>query len=176
MSNSQTTQITVLNDLPRFAGRPKLGEASFKNDVDVRTFLRTVENYFVANGIASNVRKIQIVYSLIDKKKGTALSIVGCYVLRKVSFERFKWEFLGYFPSLKVTEIKHAAQALTNIKLPAENMTCDITAMEALSIATVDTYLKIKRWLKVNSMSYPRCLYSKMKKTKTKKTTNHRFP
>ena len=137
MATNQTAQVTVLNYLPRFAGHPKPGEAPFKNEVEARTFLRTVENYFVANGITSDERKIQIVYSLIDKKKGTALSIVGCYVSRKVPFERFKKEFLGYFPSLKVTEFKHAAQALTNIKLPAENMTCDITAMEALSRAGV---------------------------------------
>ena len=142
MATNQTTQITVLNDLPRFAGRPKPGEAPFKNEVDARTFLRTVENFFIANGITSDERKIQIVYSLIDKKKGTALSIVSCYVSRKVSFERFKKEFLGYFPSLRITEFKHAAEALTQIKLPTENMTCDITNMEALSRATVETYLK----------------------------------
>ena len=146
MTTNQTTHITVLNDLPRFAGRSKPGEAPCKNEMDARTFLRTVENCFVANGITSDERKIQIVYSLIDKKKGTALNIVGCYVSRKVLFERFKRELLRYFVSLKVTEFKHAAQALTNIKLPAENMTCDITAMEALSRATVETYLKkIKR-------------------------------
>ena len=129
MATNQTAQITVLNDLPRFAGRPKPGEAPFKNEVDARTFLRTVENYFVANGITPDERNIQIVYSLIDKKKETDVSIVGCYVSRKVLFERFKREFLGYFPSLKVSEFKHATQALTNIKLPAESMTCDITTM-----------------------------------------------
>ena len=122
MATNQTTQITVLNDLPRFAGRPKPGEAPFKNEVDARTFLRTVENYCVANSITSDERKIQIVYYLIDKRKGTALSIVGCYVSRKVPFERFKKEFLGYFLSLKVTEFKHAAQTLTNIKLTAYDL------------------------------------------------------
>ena len=70
MATNQTTQITVLNDLPRFAGRPKPGEAPLKNEVDARTFLRTVEIYFVANGITSDEHKLQIVYSLIDKKKG----------------------------------------------------------------------------------------------------------
>ena len=67
------TQITVLNDLPRFAGRPKPGDALFKNEVDACTFLRTVENYFAANCITSDERKIQIVYF---KKKKTTLSIV----------------------------------------------------------------------------------------------------
>ena len=41
-------------------------------------------------------------------------------------------EFLGIFPALKVTEFKHAAQALINIELPTENITCKITAMESL--------------------------------------------
>ena len=47
MATNQTTQITVLNDLPRFAGRPKPGEAPFKNEVDARTFLRTVEFFLL---------------------------------------------------------------------------------------------------------------------------------
>ena len=70
----------VLNDFPRFPGRQKPSEAPFKIEVDARTFLRTVENYFVANSITSDEHKIQIAYSLIDKKKGSALSIVSCYV------------------------------------------------------------------------------------------------
>ena len=58
MATSQTSQITVLNDLPSFAGHPHPGEAKFKSDVDVHTFLRTVENYFLQHGIASHERKI----------------------------------------------------------------------------------------------------------------------
>ena len=80
MATSQPSQITVQNRLPSFAGHPRPGEAKFKSDVNVRTFLRTVENYFWQHAITSDERKMQIVYSLVDKKKGTALNIVNCYV------------------------------------------------------------------------------------------------
>ena len=45
---------------------------------------------------------------------------------------------------LKVTEFKHAAQTLINIKLPTENIASKITAMESLSRAVVDIYLNSK--------------------------------
>ena len=77
---SQTIQITVLNDLLSFADHPHLGEAKFKSNVDVHTFLHNVNNYFLQHGIISNKWKMQIIYSLVDKKKWTALKIVNCYV------------------------------------------------------------------------------------------------
>ena len=76
MATNQATQITVLYDLPHFAGRPKPGEVPFKNEVDARTFLRTVENYSVANGNTSDERKIQVVYSLINKKNELLLVLL----------------------------------------------------------------------------------------------------
>ena len=62
----------------------------------------------------------------------------------KVPFEQFKCEFLEFFPSLEVTEFKHAVQALMNLKLPSENITWEKTAMQSLSRAVVETYLKSK--------------------------------
>ena len=80
MATSPTSQIAVLNDFLSLAGHPRPREAKFKSDVDVRTFLQTPENYFLQHGITSDERKMQIVYSLVDKKKGTALNIVNCYL------------------------------------------------------------------------------------------------
>ena len=77
MAASQASQIIFLNDLPSFACHPRPGEAKFKSDVNVRTFLRTVENYFLQYGITSDKRKMQVEYSLVDKKKGTPLNIVN---------------------------------------------------------------------------------------------------
>ena len=82
MATSQTDQITVLNDLPSFAGHPPPpppGEAKFKSDVDVCT----MKNYFLQHGITSDERKMQIVYLLVDKKKRRALNIINCYVGKK---------------------------------------------------------------------------------------------
>ena len=67
---------------------------------------------------------------------------------KKLPFERFKREFLEFYQSLKVTDFKHAAQALMNIKLPRKNITCEITASESFSKAGVETYLKSESIIK----------------------------
>ena len=63
------TQITVLQDIPKFTGNPKIGEPKFVPEIDARTFLRTLENHFSNEGITSDEKKLQIFFSLIDKKK-----------------------------------------------------------------------------------------------------------
>ena len=64
--------ITILNGLPKFTGNPKPGEAPFKPEIDARTFMRTVENHFENNDVNEDDKKIQILFSSIDKTKGDA--------------------------------------------------------------------------------------------------------
>ena len=66
-----TQNYTILTDLPKFTGDARADEADFKSELDARTFLRSVENYFQVHGVTTDQRKIQILFSMIDKKKGT---------------------------------------------------------------------------------------------------------
>lgn len=140
--NMAINQLTVLQDLPKFTGNPKEGDPPFTSDIDARTFLRTIENHFLQNDITANERKLQILFSLIDKKKGDAIKLLTCYAGKRVSFDEVKAEFLNMYPSFKVTEFRHAAQALLGTKLRQENMFCGMTALENASRAVAEAYLK----------------------------------
>ena len=72
-------QLTVLIEMPRFTGNPKPGETAFKPDIDARTFMRTVENYYSQNNVTSDEKKLHILFSLIDKKRGDAIRFLTCY-------------------------------------------------------------------------------------------------
>ena len=74
---STLTQFTVLQDLPIFTGNPREGEPYFQNEIGIKNFLRAVENYYVNNNITSNTKKLSILYSLIDKKRGERPTISG---------------------------------------------------------------------------------------------------
>ncbi len=141
---AQLNQLTVLSDLPKFTGNPKEGEPYFKSELDARTFLRTLENHFSQHGITSNSKQIQIMFSLIDKKKGDAVRLLTCYAGRtSVPFEDIKNDFLNMYPSFQVTEFRHAAQALLGTtKLAQNNMFCAMTALENASRAVSEAYLK----------------------------------
>ena len=133
--------LMVLQDLPKFAGNPKQGDVPFKSEIDARTFLRSVENYFLQNQITTDEKKLQVLFSLIDKKRGDAIRLITCYAGKNVPFEEVKAEFLSMYPSFKVTEFKHAAQTLLDTNLSAQNMFCGMTSLEIASRAAAEAYL-----------------------------------
>ena len=65
---------------------------------------------------------MQIVFSLIDKRRGNAIKLITCYVGKIVSFPQFTSEFLTEYPVFILDEFKHAAQALLSTKLRSEDM------------------------------------------------------
>jgi len=134
-------QLTVLNDLPRFTGNPKPGEPSFKMEIDARTFMRTVENYFASQSIVSDERKLHVLFSLIDKKKGDAIRLLTCYAGKAVTFEEVKTQFLNMYPSFKATEYQHAAKALLETNISHNNVFCAMTSLENTSRAAAEAYL-----------------------------------
>ena len=134
-------QILVLQDLPKFAGYPRPNEPKFVPDLDVRTFLRTIENYFAHHAIHDDDRKIQTLFSLIDKKRGNAITLLNCYAGKNISYAQLREEMLSMYPSFVVTEFRNAAHTLNDIKLNTADSFCSMTAMEAASRAVVESYL-----------------------------------
>ena len=64
-------QLTILQDMPLFQRNPRPSEPRFVPDIDARTtFLRSVEIYFDQHNITFDEKKMQIVFSLIDKSRG----------------------------------------------------------------------------------------------------------
>ncbi len=134
-------QITVLTNIPQFTGNPRPGEPSFKPDIDARTFLRTLENHFRQHNITSDVKKIQILFSHIDKQRGDAINFITCYAGQPVTFDEVKDDLLGMYPSFSATEFKHAARVFLNTKLTDKNIFCAMTALENSSKAVAESYL-----------------------------------
>ena len=134
--------LTVLQDLPKFTGDPKDGEPHFVPDIDARTFMRAVENHFLHHNITADDKKIQLMYSLIDKKKGDAVQFLSCYVGEPVTFNEVKIEFLNMYPSFTVTEFRHAAQALLHTNFKTKKAFCAMTALQNNTRAVVEAYLR----------------------------------
>lgn len=134
-------QITVLHDMPRFTGNPKPGEPAFKSEIDARTFMRTVENYYLQNGVTDDAKKLHILFSLIDKKKGDAIRFLTCYAGKTVPFSQVREQFLSMYPSFRVTDFPHAAKSLLETSLTPANMFCGMTALENASRAATEAYL-----------------------------------
>ena len=134
-------QLTILHDMPKFTGNPKPGEPHFKSEIDARTFMRTVENYFQQHNVLLDEKKLHILFSLIDKKRGDAIRFLTCYAGKVIPFHKVKEQFLNMYPSFKVTDFQHAAKTLLDTKLTANHMFCGMTALENTSRAAAEAYL-----------------------------------
>ena len=90
--------------MPLFQGNPRADEPRFVPDIDARTFPRTVEIHYNQHNITSDEKKLQVVFSLIDKRKGDAIKLLTCYVGKKISFAQFRSEFLAIYPEFTIDD------------------------------------------------------------------------
>lgn len=133
--------VTVLSELPRFSGKPKPGEPPFTLTIDARTFIRSLENHYSQFQIVDDEKKVQILYSLIDKTRGDAIELANCFAGRSVTFEEVKKVFLKSYPAHKITEFGPAAQALHNTSWDKKHVLCGLTAVERATRAVSEAYL-----------------------------------
>lgn len=135
------TQLTVLNDLPRFKGNARSGDKPSPPGINVKTFLRTLENYFTQHNITENAKKIQLLFALIDKENGDAIDLVTCYAGKEVDYEDICHDFILMYPNFTTSEFRHAARAVLNSKIEYPTLFCGMTRMENQSRAVVEAYL-----------------------------------
>jgi len=133
--------IEMLHDMPRFAGNPKDGEAPFKSEIDARTFMRTLENYFQTNNVTLDEKKFQILFYLIDKKRGDAILFIRCYINESIPFAEIKDQFFDIYSPYKFTEFQDAAKSLLQTNLTPNNILCGMTSLHNTSRAAVKAYL-----------------------------------
>ena len=141
---SATHQITVINDLPHFRGNPREGEKDWEESIDVRTFFRTLENYYELHGIVDDKKKIRILFSQIDKNKGDAIKFCNVFAETKGSFEEMKTIFLNMYPSFNKTEFKHAEIALKEFQIASRTIFSEMMRLESQTRALVDAYSSSK--------------------------------
>ena len=139
-SDNLTNNLTILNTLPVFAGNPRVGETPFRSDIDARTFLRSLDSYFACNNVDSDERKAQILFSMVDKKRGDALDFATGYAGKNVPWEAIKTEFLLNYPS-STYEIRQAAKALIAVTIDEKHPTQGSAKLERISQAVTEAYL-----------------------------------
>ena len=138
---SHVQELIVMADLPKFAGDPKSGEPYFKPDVDSRTFMRSLENYFATHDIRDDNKKIQILFSLVDKKRGDAKDFVTSYADEPISWARLKRHFLRIYPGLS-QEITETTPRLMESKLDEPDMRSGMLKLGIYIRAITETYLE----------------------------------
>ena len=137
---NNVNNICVLGQLPKFAGAPRPGEPHFEQKIDVKTFFRSLENHFQTNDIGEDERKIQILYTSIDKDRGNAITLMDRYSGRDVTFDQVKDHFFAMYPNFVATEFARASALIrkTNIN---DDVFSGITKLEAESRAIVESFL-----------------------------------
>jgi len=133
--------VEMLHDMPRFAGNPKSGEAPFKSEINARTFMRTIENYFQSNNVTADEQKLHILFYLIDKKRGDAITFLTCYINKSIPFAKVKEQFLSIYSPFKFTEFQDAAKSLLETNLTPNNIFCGMTSLHNTSRAAAKAYL-----------------------------------
>jgi len=135
-----TNQFTVLNDLIKFSGNPKVGEKP-RPSIDLKTFLRSLESFFANNDITSDQRKITVFFALIDKEYGDAIDLVTCYSGVDIAYDDLVADFLKAYPTKGAQEFAHAARSLLEARLSNPTFFSGMTRLDMTSRAAVETFL-----------------------------------
>ena len=134
--------ILLLQNLPRFRGNLRSHETdSITPSINVRTFFRSIENYFDNNNIIDNEQRIRILFEMIDKTSGDAIDLVNCYAGRNVIYEEVRENFLQMYPEFRRTEFRHAAFNLLNLKIAEPSFFCGMTRLENATRAIAEAYI-----------------------------------
>ena len=143
MSNNNSN-LVVLQNLPRFRGNLRASEKHRKDvtpSINVRTFLRALENHYSANRINDDERKLRILYAQIDKSAGDAVDLVNCYAGRDVAFDEVKNDFLAMYPEFRRTDFRYAARSILDLNINEPTMFCGMTRHENETRALAESYL-----------------------------------
>lgn len=149
------SQITVLNDLPKFKGDQKPGDTNFQPGINVKTFFRTLDNHFKQQSIDNDQTKLQVLYALIDKEQGNAIDLVTCYAGKDAQYEDVKSEFMLMYPNFTASEFSYAARTALNNNINDPSIFCGMTKIQTQTQALVESYLSHPEMTKVGLL--PEC-------------------
>jgi len=136
----EVNQFTILNELTRFSGNPKPGQRP-RPSLDLRTFLRSLDNFFANNNITTDRKKIGVFFAQIDKEYGDAVDLMNCYSGRVITYEEMVSDFLRAYPSQGTQEFVHAARAVMDLKVSQPTFFSGMTQLEHTTRAAVESYL-----------------------------------
>lgn len=137
-----TNQFTIINDLPQFKGNPRPHEKdSFVPGVNVKTFLRALENHFLQYNITDDDAKLRLLFTQIDKTSGDASDLVNCYVGRDVPYANVEAEFLSMYPNFSRSDFKCSARNIMASDITSPNLFSGMTRLETQARAVIEAYL-----------------------------------
>ena len=132
--------IAFLAELPKFSGNPRPDETK-RYGVDVRTFFRSLDNYFLQNNITDDNKKITTVLSLIDKEKGNALGLTNNFAGRVFTYHQMRQDIIKAYPNFSATDFIHAARSVIDLNLKKYDIFTGMSKLECHSRALVESYL-----------------------------------
>ena len=110
--------LILIGELPIFRGRPLPHEIkTFKQGVDVRTFLRSLDNYYRQNRIEEDADKLRVLYSRIDKQSGDAQRLMNMYIDEDLTYNQVEIGFLDSYPSPNLSEIQATAKKIKSSRI-----------------------------------------------------------
>ena len=110
--------------------------------VDIRTFIRSLENYFIQHDIDTDERKLQILHAQVSMSTGDALLSVNQYTGLHTTYEIVKQELLRLYPAPSSTDFIHASKAILKTELPENNMRVEIIQLGNRIRAVTESYLR----------------------------------
>ena len=144
MAAAAQQTVTIIGDLPIFKGKPLPKErGTFKPGPDVRVFLRSLDHYFVQNGITDDGAKLRILFSRISKESGDAVNLMNMYVDNpdQLQYEQVQTQFLAAYPNPEQAEVQVTAKKIKNSSVTEPSYLCGLTKLEAVTRIYVETLL-----------------------------------
>ena len=139
MASAQS--LLSLGDLPKFRGAPRQGEQNFQPGVSIQTFLRAIDNHIEQHKIKGNDKKVQLLFSQVDKESGDGLNTINCFAGRQVDYEIIKRNLLDFYPSFTLTEFRHTSRMMQESNVNSPTLRCGMTTLENYSRGLVEAYL-----------------------------------
>ena len=138
---ANTRTVTILNDLPKFKGNARKQDIAFQPGIPLKTFLRTLQNYFVQNNIDEDNEKIRILFAQVDKTQGNAIDFLNVFAGIAITYEELEKALIKMYPNVQRTNLKYAAKTVLEDKIDTPSYFSGMTRLQTNAREPVEAYL-----------------------------------
>ena len=144
---ANTSQLTVVNGLPKFSGVPRAGESYFKPEISAKYFIEALENYYASNNVNTEAGKLNIFYNMIDHTRKNALTLIPCFKGANIqTFSEIKEQVLEFYDKDKQTEFQPAAKSFMKLSLH-DDIEGNLTQLNTLTKNLAEAYVTGEHYL-----------------------------
>ena len=136
-------EVVILETIPCFSGNVRPQDVQKPGaPVDIKTFLRSLDNYFERQGISDDETKLRIMHSRISKSYGDAIENFAGYSGKVITYAEVKAEFSLLYSAQRRTDFKTIASNLLETKFSEHTLAADIRRLEVLTRMLTESYLE----------------------------------